>query len=75
MRVSRLLARFFSTDIPNREGLWSSKPCWRLDMNSMVFMHGVTSVNQEVLLNHLQLMYKLVGGFGPRSVRLGRFYG
>ena len=39
-------------------------------MNSMVFMRGVTGVNQEVLLN-LQLMYKLVGGFGPRFVRLG----
>lgn len=70
MRVSRLLARFFFTDIPNREGLWSSKPCCRLDMNSMVSVHGVTTVNQEVLLNHFQLMCKLIGGVGPRSVRL-----
>ena len=68
MRVSRLLARFFFTDVPKREGLWSSKPCCRLDINSMVFVHGVTSINQEALL---QLICILVGGIRPRSVRLG----
>ena len=64
MRVTRLLARFFFTDVPKREGLWSSKPCCRLDMNSMIFVHGVTSINQEALLNHVQLLsiqYSIAG--------------
>ena len=37
-------------------------------MNSMMFTLGVASVLLKVLL---KLMYKLIGGSGPRSVRLG----
>lgn len=40
-KLWRLLASFARRldygGIPNREGLWSSKPLWRLDMNSILY--------------------------------------